>query len=278
MISREYVGRYATGRVFVAAVVVVAVSAVALGVVLTTATFDTAVASDDVTLGCVAGADEGAAYVTDSGLTVYENSGGVTYGTFLGDRTVEFQGGDITLSANSNGTAEARLDGATGFPCLANLSATGTDVGVDPDNASSITVGQGGEFDALAFRDVVYDPDDTATDLAYDATSFGSLALHRTGLEDGTEVEAVDASSATTLETATVKNDAAEFESLPEGESKVNFGVARDDGVAGDGRAGDCVERRDISRGQADSECPRDRGLGRGETRDRNDQRRNRGR
>lgn len=277
MIPRETARRYVSGRVV--AVVVVAVSAVALGVVFTTtATFDTAVASDDVTLGCVADTDEGAAYVTDSGLTVYENAGGVTYGTFLGNRTVEFQGGDITLSANSNGTAETRLDVATGVPCLANLSATGTDVGVDPNNTSSITVGQGGEFGALTFRDVVYVPDDAATDLAYEANSFGALVLHRTGLEDGTEVEAVDASSGTTLETATVGGGSVEFESLPEGEVKVNFGVAGDNGVAGDRPAQDCVERRDISRGQADNECPRDRDLGRGETRDKNDQRRNRGR
>lgn len=284
MIPRESVGGYATGRVFVALVAVVAVSALALGVVLTTATFHTAVADDDVTLGCVAGADDGAAYVTDSSLTVYENADSVTYGSFVDESTVEFQGNEIVFSANSTGSAEVRLDAATGIPCLANLTATGTDVGVDPDNASSITVGQGGEFDALAFRDVFYDPDDTATDLAYDATSFGSLVLHGTGLANGTEVEAVDASGGATLGTATIENDAAEFDSLPEGEFEVDFRM--DTGVAGDGSAGDCPERRDISRGQVGEDCPSDRDISRGEgrggvdngARDSDERRRDRGR
>ncbi len=211
-------------------------------------------------LDCV-GDDGGAAYVTDSGLTVFENDDDITFGDFPDNETVEFQNGLIALSAS--GESEARLDDGTGtLTCLADVDATDNAIAVAPDGENDVTLE--GEFDAFVFRDVVYDTENEETDLVYDAADMKSLTVEQTGLDDGTEVLAVDTDDSE-LDASTVTDGSVTFDGLPDGEHEVDLRVSETE------EDDECVDRRNISRGEEDYGCPTDKDLRRGETREDSD-------
>jgi len=194
-------------RLLVALVAISLVGALAVGLGATSVAAEPA----EPDLECI-GEDNGAVYVTDSGLEVIENDDDITFGSFPDDETVEFQDGVIALSAS--GESEGRLDSGTGdVTCLADVDASDHAITVAPDAENDLTVA--GEFDGLAFRDVVFDPDDEGTDIVYEADSLDSLTIDETGLEDGEMVRALDADDGNELDDATVDNGAIVFEDLP---------------------------------------------------------------
>lgn len=253
------------GRMLVALVAVVAlVGALVVGASVST------VATEEPDLACV-GTGGGAAYVTDTGLTITENDTAAGVGTFYApdEETFrfEYEGDAVNISAAGNG--KTRLESFTGnVTCLGDINATENNITVAPDDDNDVTLS--GEFEGFAFRDAVFGSEDSRADVVYEATTVDSLTVAETGLEDGTKVYALEATNRTLLDSATVDDGAVTFDGLPNPEHVVDLTTERSE-VEG------CVDRRDISRGQEDQGCPKDSTIGRGGSRDELDRNTGRG-
>lgn len=155
------------------------------------------------------GTGGGAAYVTDSGLTVFENDSAITAGRFPDTETVEF--GTILFSAP--GPAAVRLENGTGpTTCVAAVNATTNDILIAPDGENNLTVA--GHLTDLWFQEVDYTPSDGTADVAYAAAEPTELEIEETGLSPGTTVF-VETANGTPLDTAIVADDGSVTVSLP---------------------------------------------------------------
>jgi PGF-pre-PGF domain-containing protein len=171
-------------------------------------------------LACV-GSSGGAAYVTNSGLTVYENDGSILYGTFPDHNTVDFGSGAVSLSAS--GSAQARVDEGTGDrTCLGGVTATNP-ITVDPDGESPFVLES--DVSKFSYTDPTYSPTDTSADIAYDAASSLTVTFESTGLSQGTTVIAEDADTDSQLATGTVDSNGAVTLTLSSGTHDVNLYV-----------------------------------------------------
>jgi len=244
------------GRLLIALVAVISlVGALVVGASVST------VATEEPDLACV-GDGGGAAYVTDTGLTITENDTAAGIGTFYApdEETFrfEYEGEAVNLSAAGDGGT--RLESFTGnVTCLGDVNATEHNITVAPDDDNDVTLS--GEFGGFAFRDAVFGSEDTKADVVYEATTVDSLTVAETGLEDGTKVYALEATDRTVLDSAMVADGAVTFDALPNPEHAADLTTERSE-------VEDCVDRRDLSRGQESQECPDDRGISRGGSRD----------
>jgi hypothetical protein len=197
--------------------VVSAILALALvGLTISLSTAPVAAQSDEPDLECV-GTGGGAAYVTDTGLTVYENDTNIFYGT-PGADTISFQGGLVEFTAS--GTAEARLEDGSGPICLGAVDATDHDIAVKGDGATDVTLS--GAFDGLVVGDVDTSADTSVTDFAYENDSNTALSLGGIGLSDGTTVVARDTDTKSELDRGTVDDGVVVFDDLSGGEHDVD--------------------------------------------------------
>jgi len=162
--------------------------------------FVLAAGNQGVSLSCVGNAG-GAAYVTDSGLTVYENDPEVFYGTFGAAGNSATIGG-LTISAAGNAQARVDASEASEHTCLGAVEASEAAVTVDPDGASPVVLDS--DLSRFAYRDPVYDPSDGDADLAFDGTGTVELTLESSGLAAGTTVVAEDVDTDSQLTTGTV--------------------------------------------------------------------------
>lgn len=200
----------ATGTVLAVGVAVLAV--LALGATPVAADAQAQPDPDCAGSGC------GAVYVTDSGLTVYENDSTVAFGTFPDAETVSFQDGAAALSAS--GDASARLEragDADTATCVGDVDATTSPVTVTRADGASVTLSGSYESVSLSTVDVF----GGNTDLAYDASAVDAVRVN--GLIENSQVRAVDASDGTELDSATVTGGTATFTDLPTGGVAVEF-------------------------------------------------------
>lgn len=178
-------------------------------------------AASDVSLSCV-GSGGGAAYVTDSGLTVYENDSAITYGNFTDDQTVSFQNGTVDVSAT--GPASVRLDNATDSrTCLGDVDASDAAVTVAPDGRTALVVESNAS--AIAYRDPVYDTGDSAVDIAYNVSVALTLTINATGRSQGTTLVADALDSGTRLATGDVAADGSLTVTLDAGTHDIDLHV-----------------------------------------------------
>lgn len=244
-------------RMLVALVAVFAlVGALVVGVSVST------VATEEPDLACV-GTGGGAAYVTTTGLTITENDTAAGIGTFYApdEETFRFEYEGDAVNISASGAGDTRLESFTGnVTCLGDVNATEHNITVAPDDDNDVTLSGG--FEGLAFRDAVFGSEDSKADVVYEATTIDSVTVAETGLEDGTEVYAFEAGEDTLLDSATVADGAVTFDGLPNPEHALDLTTERDED------AEECVDRRDLSRGQQDQECPSDRAIERGESRE----------
>lgn len=191
------------------AVALVALTLLAVGGVGT-------VAADDVDLTC-AGTGGGAAYVTDSNLTVYENASNVTHGNFTGNETVDF--GNVSVSARDN--ASLRLENATGnVTCLSGVNATNATITVVAGGEGTFHLD--GNATGLSVREPVYATGNGAADLAYNASDGLTLRINETDLGAGETVAAVDIDTESELARGDVAANGSVTLSLPAGTHDVD--------------------------------------------------------
>jgi hypothetical protein len=186
------------------------------------------VAADDVDLTC-AGTGGGAAYLTDSNLTVYENASNVTYGNFTDNETVDF--GNVSVSAGDN--ASVRLENATGVTCLSGVNATNATITVAADGEGTFHLA--GNATGLSVRDPVYATGDGAADLAYNASDGLTLRINETGLGASETVAAVDADTGSELVRSDVAANGSVTLSLPAGTHTVDARRVVNTGGGGNG-------------------------------------------
>lgn len=176
-------------------------------------------ADPGVALSCVGNAS-GAAYVTDSGLTAYENDSDVTSGTFGGSESVTF--GNLTLSAAGNATVRVDDAGGSSDPvCLANVDASANAVTIAPNSTTSVVLD--GNASAFTYRDPVYDPSDTGVDLAVAAGGSVALTVQSTGLPVGETVVATAEGDGTELDRTDVDANESLALALPDGAHGVDL-------------------------------------------------------
>ena len=172
-------------------------------------------------LQCV-GSGGGIPYTTDSNLTIYENhTAGINQFYFPTADTVRFDYATGAVNLSSTVIANARLESvAEGTVCLADISATDSDLVVQPDSDTGIGV-TGFSVD-LAFRDPVFESTDEGVDLVYSGSPY-SLTLIDTEFDEGQTVWAYD-SEGVELENVTVTGGTASFSQLPsEGSYGIDF-------------------------------------------------------
>lgn len=197
---------------------------VALAVAMTAVSLLAAPAAANVTGQCDGTGGTGVAQA-DSGLTVNQTDTVNTVPAFPDSETINYDefGTQAEINISSVGSASAELSEWNGSTtCLENVTATGAAIDVAPDNRNNVTVE--GNLTLIEVRDVVYDPNDGAVDLSYDATgeALNSLTLE-TSVSDGETVEAIDTSDGSTLDTATVNNGEVTFTGLPDDQRDVRF-------------------------------------------------------
>jgi len=182
--------------------------------------------SGEPTLDCV-GSGGGAAYVaTDTGMTIYENDTGITYGQPRSDY-ITFDLGGITFS--SEGAATARMESGSGSTtCLGDVDATTAPLEVSPDGQNDVVLA--GTYAGLAFRDPVADPDDAGTDLVYDASAPDAVTVRDVDLANGTTVMLRNTDGGETIETTTVDGGSATFDDLPTGRQALDLAAGGDQG------------------------------------------------
>ena len=152
-------------------------------------------------------------------IPVYNDSG-TTLTINIQER---LESGEINIS--SVGPAKTYLpEWNETVTCLENVAAGNANISVDPIDPDRNGFTVEGNLTALELRDVVYDPNDGAVDLSYNATgeALNSLTLE-TSVSDGETVEAIDTSDGSTLDTATVNNGEVTFTGLPDDQRDVRF-------------------------------------------------------
>jgi len=210
----------------------VAAICVAVGL-LATAGVSTTVAQDtEPGLDCV-GSGGGAAYVTDSGLTVFENDTDAGFGTvyFPDSETVRFEFPTDGVNLSAAGEADARLENGTGpTTCLGDINATEHNVTVAPDSENNLTLA--GTYDGLSFRDVNFSTAASGTDIAYNASDPAAVTVNETGLLDGTTVRAFD-SGGSELDSGSVGPDGSvTLDGLPAGEYDLNLTASEQEPIS----------------------------------------------
>ena len=154
-----------------------------------------------VTLDCTS-TSGGAVYVADSGLIVYEADAGATHGNFGAADTVSVDGAAIA----GTGSAMVRVDDAAGpSTCLSDVTPGSTGITISPPDKPAI--GFESAVAAFAYRQPVFEPDNTGADLAFSASSPLSITIVESGLDPGTDVVAVDFDTGTELTESSVTND-----------------------------------------------------------------------
>lgn len=212
-------------RTSVAAVVALLAVAIAVGAIAATPV----AAAPDPYCGSNGG---GATFVADSGFTVeYSDSEPMpASGPFQGDDAIRFR--NVTLS--SSAATFLRLEDGTGpETCIAAVDATAASIRVDPDGEQAVVID--GQVDALSLADADYG--EGSVDLYYEANGPWTLTLQSTGLDEGTEVEAVDGGGSG-LATAAVDASGDLALGLPGGTSEVDLRTADGSGSAGAPRIG----------------------------------------
>lgn len=206
------------------------------------------------TLDCV-GSGGGAAFVTDSGLTVYENHSAGTTDRFYfpTSDTVRFEYTTDALNLSASGTAEARLENGTGdTTCLANVVAGSNPITVDPDGEPALVIAS--DLSAIDYRSPVYDPADGEADLAYEASTTATLTVHGTGLTEGTTVIAEDVDTGDELTQHDVAADGSVTIDLPGGTARVNLHTPEPTATATPTESEDVVEAPSGVSGSDDGE------------------------
>ena len=151
----------------------------------------------------------GAAYSTETGLTVYEDGDAITFGQVTANDTLSF-GDRITLSAAD--AAHARLENGTGSNvCLAAVNASAASLTVSPNATQSVTIE--GDLDGLAFGDVDYGTD--SSDFVYNASESVTLTFASTGLDEGTTIVAQSPADESEPATGAVATDGSVTVVLP---------------------------------------------------------------
>ncbi|MFB6302924.1 MAG: hypothetical protein ABEH78_08715 [Haloferacaceae archaeon] len=192
-------------------------------------------------LDCV-GSGGGAAYVTDSGLTVYENDSAIDFGNFTDAETVDY--GNVSLSAT--GTADVRLEDGTGNrTCLGDVNAGATPITVDADDKPAVEIASNAS--GVVYRNPVYDRGNDAVDLAYNGSGTLNLTIESTGLAEGRTVVAEDADSGTELARGRVGAGGAVALTLPAGDRRADLRLASQDDDGGSGGS-DGRQRSDVVR------------------------------
>lgn len=166
-------------------------------------------------LDCV-GEAGGAAYVTDSGLVVYEHDDESTIDSFhfINETTVvfSFQKGTVTISGTE--PAELRLERGTGDTlCFGGINATADPIVIGSADHPTVTIN--GSFDGFAYRSVVLTEEATA-DLVYNGSP---TTVTITGLDakHGVELVAIDTEAESIIDSAIVTNGSVTFSDLPSG-------------------------------------------------------------
>lgn len=218
------------GRTVIAVTVAVVLVAVAVGV----GSVLGAAQNADADLACV-GSGGGAAYVTDSNLTVYENDTDGTIDTFYFPEsdTVRFAYQDDGLNVTGEGDAELRLENGTGdVTCLGDVDTDDDPVDIVPDANETVTLN--GSFDGISFRDVEFNED--SPDLVYDGSP--ETVTVAVDSDDGTTIEAIDSDDGSTLDSAEASDGNVTWNDIPGGEHEINVEEEDDGGGGGGGSSG----------------------------------------